>query len=221
MSESRVQVLSATGGLAVTNCYLIADATTGQAVLFDAPDHTVGPLLDELRRRGWTLTGLWLTHGHFDHLADHAEVRGRCPQAELRMHALDVPKLRRPDATIFRLPFVIPPGEPTALVEDGQTLRLGTLRVDVLHTPGHSPGHVCYHLPEVGLLVGGDLIIGGSIGRTDLPDSDIVQMQASIRRVMTLPPATRLLPGHGRPSTLGEEGETNAYVQAALDGALA
>ena len=104
-----------------------------------------------------------------------------------------------------------------AHLSDNQELNIGSLAVRVLHTPGHSPGHVVYYLPREQVLVGGDLIIGGSIGRTDLPDSDPEQMVASLRRVMRLPAATRLLAGHGRATTLGEERQTNPYVQEILE----
>ena len=87
-------ILTNTGGVAMTNCYLIADETARQAVLFDAPDHTVAPLLKEVVARGWDLTGLWLTHGHFDHFADHAVVRRKFPAAKVLLHALDEPKAR-------------------------------------------------------------------------------------------------------------------------------
>jgi len=101
-------------------------------------------------------------------------------------------------------------------VTDNQKLTIGSLEVTVLHTPGHSPGHVAFHLPKEQVLVGGDLIIGGSIGRTDLPDSDHAQMEASIRRVMALPGTTQLLGGHGPATTLAQERQRNVYVQAAL-----
>src|SRR5688500_4360423 len=147
-----MQVLSASGGLAYTNCYLVADEGAGQAVLFDAPDHTVGPLLEEAMARGWDVVGLWLTHGHFDHLADHQEVTERFPAARVLIHALDAPKLREPGSRMFPLPFVIPPREPDGIVEDGQVLRFGALACRVIHTPGHSPGHVIYHFQEHALL---------------------------------------------------------------------
>jgi glyoxylase-like metal-dependent hydrolase (beta-lactamase superfamily II) len=131
------------------------------------------------------------------------------------IHELDAPKLRDPRSTVFQLPFIIPPREPDGLVADGQELRIGNARVEVIHTPGHAPGHVMYHLPDERLLVGGDLIIMGAVGRTDLPDADPGQLEASIRRVMKLPPDTRLLPGHGDVSTLGDERETNPYVREA------
>jgi glyoxylase-like metal-dependent hydrolase (beta-lactamase superfamily II) len=211
-------VLTNTGGVAMTNCFLVADESAKQAVLFDAPDHTTEPLLDEVTRRGWELIGLWLTHGHFDHFADHATVRKRFPSAKVLIHKLEDSKVRQPDlqTRMFGLPFVIPPLKADAYVEDNQKLQLGNLGVAVIHTPGHAPGHVAYHFPKEQLLVGGDLIIGGSVGRTDLPDSDHSQLEASIRRVMEFPDTTRLLGGHGDASTLGQERKQNWFVREAL-----
>jgi hydroxyacylglutathione hydrolase len=211
-----MQILTHNGGLASTNCYLIADEQSRQAVLFDAPDHTVAPLLEEAKQRGYDVIGLWLTHGHFDHLADHAEVTKAFPNARVLIHRLDVPKLRNPRSSMFPLPFTIPPREPDELVEDGQRLSIGSLAVEVIHTPGHAPGHVMYHFPDERVLVGGDLIICGAVGRTDLPDSDERQLIDSIRKVMRLPDDTRLLPGHCSPGTLGDERRTNPYVRAVL-----
>jgi glyoxylase-like metal-dependent hydrolase (beta-lactamase superfamily II) len=211
-----MQILTNNGGLAATNCYLVADEGTKQAVLFDAPDHTVGPVVEEAKRRGYDVVGLWLTHGHFDHIADHAVVTGAFPGARVLMHRLDAPKLRDPRSSMFQLPFVIPPREAGGFVEDGEELAIGSIRVRVIHTPGHAPGHVMYYLPDEGVLIGGDLIICGAVGRTDLPDSDEGALAESIRKVMRLPAATQLLPGHCGVSTLGEELETNSYVRAVM-----
>ena len=211
-----MRIVSATGGMAATNCFLIADEKSGQAVLFDAPDHTVEPVLFEAERRGWQIIGLWLTHGHFDHVADHAIVTQRFPAAKVLIHRLDEAKLKNPKSTMFELPFEIPPRSADGYVEDGQKLKIGSLEVEVIHTPGHSPGHVMYHIAGEKMLVGGDLIIGGSVGRTDLPDSDHGQLEASIRSIMRLPDQTQLLPGHGQPATLGHERETNPFVQDVL-----
>src|SRR5581483_10610346 len=143
-----------TGGIAGTNCFLIADERAREAVLFDAPDHTVEPLLDEVSQRGWNLIGLWLTHGHFDHFADHALVRKRYPKARILLHPLEIPKTRSPKLQIrsFQLPFDIPSLEPDEHVTDNQQLTLGNLKVQVLHTPGHAPGHVAYYFPDHGIL---------------------------------------------------------------------
>jgi hydroxyacylglutathione hydrolase len=211
-------VLTNTGGVAMTNCYLIADETARQAVLFDAPDHTAGPLLHQATTRGWEVIGLWLTHGHFDHFADHAVVRQKFPSVKVLLHVLDQPKAQHPEVQtrLFQLPLVIPPLTAAAPVTDGQALKVGSLEVVVIHTPGHSPGHVVYHFPKENVLVGGDLIIGGSVGRTDLPDSDHEEMEASIRKVMALPAATRLLGGHGEATTLQEERQANPFVREIL-----
>jgi glyoxylase-like metal-dependent hydrolase (beta-lactamase superfamily II) len=206
------------GGIASTNCYLVADEAAKQAVVFDAPDHTTAPLLDEARKRGWDVVGLWLTHGHFDHVADHAVVTRAFPAAKVLIHPLDEPKLKDPKAAtaMFALPFVIPPRSADGYVNDGDRLAIGSLKVEVIHTPGHAPGHVMYHFPDEKVLIGGDLIIMGAVGRTDLPDSDERELFESIRRVMRLPDETQLLAGHGDPSTLGEEREENEFVRAAL-----
>ncbi len=211
-------VLTHTGGVAMTNCFLIADETTGKAVLFDAPDHTTTPLLDEIAKHKWDLIGLWLTHGHFDHFADHAVVKERYPAVQTLIHALDEPKAAAPDlqTRLFGLRMKIPPLKADGHVVDNQKLKLGNLEVSVIYTPGHAPGHVSYYFPKEKVLVGGDLIIGGSVGRTDLPDSDHAALEASIRRVMELPPETRLLGGHGPESTLDEERRDNYFVQEAL-----
>jgi len=205
------------GGIAHTNSFLIADETTGKAVLFDAPDHTVGPLLAEAKKNGWDIIGLWLTHGHFDHVADHAEVTKAFPNARVLIHQLDEPKLRNPKTRFFVLPFEIPPRAADGNLEDGQELEIGNLKAKVIFTPGHSPGHVMFHFPAEKILVGGDLIIMGAVGRTDLPDSDPAALNASIRRVMQLPPDTTLLPGHGDPSQLSDELRDNQYVRQAMD----
>lgn len=216
-----MQILTATGGIARTNCFVVADEVAGVCVLIDAPDNTAGALLNEVSKRGWRLTALWLTHGHFDHLADHAAVRERFPECQIVMHALDVPKLREPNVRWFPLPFIIPPGEPTRVIVDGDVVTVGSLSARAIHTPGHSPGHVCYHFEAEKLLVGGDLIIGGAVGRTDFPDCSVEDMERSIRRVMELPDDTRLLGGHGSPSTIGDERRRNPYVRLALEGKLA
>jgi hydroxyacylglutathione hydrolase len=205
----------------MTNCFLLADETARQAVLFDAPDHTVAPLLKQADARGWDVVGLWLTHGHFDHFADHAVVRERFPAVQILLHALDQPKAQHPEVQtrLFGLRFVIPPLKADAHVPDNQKLKIGSIEVVVMHPPGHSPGHVVYYLPKEGVLIGGDLIIGGSIGRTDLPDSDPGQMVTSVHRVMNLPAATKLLGGHGDDTTLADQRRENPFVREILGSA--
>jgi hydroxyacylglutathione hydrolase len=132
------------------------------------------------------------------------------------IHELDEPKLQKPGASFLVLPITIPPRSADAFVEDGQKLRLGRYEFEVIHTPGHAPGHVMYHCAAEKVLIGGDLIIGGSVGRTDLPDSSPEQLVESIRKVMKLPGETKLFGGHGDISTLDEEREHNPYVRQSL-----
>jgi len=216
-----MQILMNTGGLAMTNSFVIADESTKVAVMFDAPDHTALPLVQQCKARGWDLIGLWLTHAHFDHVADHEVVTSHFPGAKVLVHRLDEPKLQHIDVQMrmFGLPIHIAPRSADGYLEDGQDVLIGALRARVLHTPGHSPGHVAFHFADENVLVGGDLIIGGSIGRTDFPDCDERAMARSLRRVMDLPPATRLLPGHGPISTLAEEARTNEALRAMIGGA--
>ena len=101
-----------------TNAFLIVDDSTKNAVLFDAPNDTVAPLLDEVDRHKWNLIGLWLTHGHFDHMADHEVIRSRFPAAKILIHKLDEPKLQRPGAS-FALPIRIPPAKADGFAEVG------------------------------------------------------------------------------------------------------
>ncbi|MEM6315558.1 MAG: MBL fold metallo-hydrolase, partial [Planctomycetota bacterium] len=101
---------------------------------------------------------------------------------------------------------------------DGDRLHIGSIPVDVIHTPGHAPGHVCFHLPDHDVLIGGDLILMNAIGRTDLPGGDEATLMRSLRRIMQLPDETQLLPGHGTADTLGRERQVNPFVAAALRG---
>ena len=213
-----MEILRATGGIAQTNSWLIADEKAKQAVLFDAPNDTVTPLLDECVKRGWDLVGLWFTHGHFDHIADHAVVTARFPKCQVLLHQLDEDKLTGHYPSLYPLPFTIPPRKPDAYVQEGQKLRIGAINVEVMHLPGHAAGHVVYFMPRENVLVGGDMIIQGGIGRTDLPDSNNSQMRKSLKRLMNLPEETTLLPGHGSPSTLLRELHSNTMVQEALEG---
>src|SRR4030095_14335019 len=96
-----LRVIMATGGIAATNCYLVFDEEAKEAVLFDAPNDTVAPVLEEMEKRGVKLVGLWLTHGHFDHIADHAVVREKFPEAKILMHEADHAKLVEPGSTSF------------------------------------------------------------------------------------------------------------------------
>ena len=212
-----MKIIGNTGGVFATTSYLVVDEPTKQAVVFDAPDHTTAPLLDLAQQNGWDVVGLWLTHGHIDHIADHAVVTGRFPSAKVLIHPSDEPKLQNP-RSMYALPFETAARSADGYLSDGQVLHIGPNPVRVIHTPGHSPGHVGFHLETEDVLIGGDLILMGAVGRTDFPDCSFTDLQASLRRVMQLPPRTQLLPGHGHPSTLADEAAENPYVREAIGG---
>src|SRR3954468_23352660 len=138
-----MKILSNTGGAFATCSYLVADEVAKQAVVFDAPNDTTAPLLDEAAKNGWDVIGLWLTHGHIDHIADHAVVTSRFPNAKVLIHPLDQRKLQHP-RSIYPLPFETPGRSADGHLADGEQLRIGSIVVDVIHTPGHSPGHVMF-----------------------------------------------------------------------------
>jgi glyoxylase-like metal-dependent hydrolase (beta-lactamase superfamily II) len=210
-----MKLFANTGGVFATCSYLVLDEESKQAVIFDAPNDTTAPLLKIAAKHGAELIGLWLTHGHIDHIADHAVVTGKYPNAKVLLHQLDERKLQHPNS-MYPVPFETASRNADAYLTDGQILKIGKHEVQVIHTPGHSPGHVAFYIPSAKVLIGGDLILGGSVGRTDFPDCSFPNLQASLRRIMQLPGDTQLLPGHGHPSLLSDEMESNQYVRDAM-----
>ena len=208
-----MKISTNTGGLAATNAYLIADENTGDAAIIDAPQNTVLPLLNMAKHNGWNIRYLLLTHGHWDHTSDHKVVTDAYPDAKVLIHALDEPKLITPGSRIFTLPYKIPPRKADGYLEDGKTIHIGKQEFQIIFTPGHSPGHVVLYCPAESLLIAGDLLFAGAIGRTDLPDSDPAAMEISLQRVTQLPDNTAVRPGHGPPTTIGQEKQSNPFLQ--------
>lgn len=211
-----MKIIGNTGGVFATCSYLVFDEDSKTGVIFDAPNDTTAPLLRVADEHHVRIVGLWLTHGHIDHIADHAVVTSHSPGAKVLIHQMDERKLQDPNS-MYPLPFQTAARKADGYLTDGQTLFIGRNEVQVIHTPGHSPGHVAFYIPSEKILIGGDLILMGAVGRTDFPDCSFKDLQASLRRVMRLPGDTNLLPGHGQASLLSEERETNPYVQQALD----
>lgn len=196
-----------------TNVYLIADPLSGAAAVVD-PAWDGEAILAEAQRRGWQLGQIWITHAHFDHLAGAAALMKGLPEAPvLALHPADLPLWRaQGGAPLFGMRIETPP-EPTLLLQADQELQLGAWRARVLHTPGHSPGHVTYYFPQAGVAFCGDVIFAGGIGRTDLPGGSYLTLQTSIQRqILTLPDNTRLLSGHGPETTVAEERESNPFL---------
>ncbi len=191
-------------GPLANNLYLVAWLPSGTALAVDAPPGAAEALPPLLRERRLALTQLVLTHAHWDHTLD-APALAHTTQAPLLAHALDVPAIAVPET---RPPAAGPTPVPVRVaraLRDGDKLLVGEARLAVWHTPGHTPGSICLFLPPAGLLFSGDTLFAGSYGRTDLPGGDEAQMVVSLRRLAALPPATRVLPGHGPSSSIGAE----------------
>lgn len=200
-------------GALENNSYLLVESSTGQAIVVD-PSFDPAPMIDDISRNRWTLQAIWLTHAHFDHLAGvNALISTSHQNIPLALHPADLPLLReRGGARLFG--FQIPPiPEPSLFLSHLDTLPLGNEHVQVRHTPGHSPGHVVFHLAGQSVVFCGDLIFYRGVGRTDLPGSNGRQLVESIRtQIYTLPPETRLLSGHGPETTVGDEMRENPFV---------
>jgi hydroxyacylglutathione hydrolase len=192
------------------NSYLVVDDTTGRAVLIDPGDE--GALLVEMvRRSGAALEAIWLTHAHIDHIGGIAEVRRRF-DVPVYLHPLDLPyytTLSARAAQMYGVSFEQPEG-PDRELADGDVLAVGSLRFTVMHVPGHAPGLVSFN--GHGVALSGDLLFAGSIGRTDLPLANPFDMDASLDRIGTLPHETIVYPGHGAPTTIGEEKRSNPFL---------
>lgn len=196
-----------------TNAYLVADPASGDAAVID-PAWDGAVILEAARKRGWRIAHLWYTHAHFDHIGGAAAIADASnPLPLVALHPADHALWRmQGGAALFG--FQIDPGpEPSIDLVDGLRLRLGRLEFEVRHTPGHTPGHTILHVPALEACFCGDLIFRGSVGRADLPGGNWQQLLESIKtKLLTLPDETRLLPGHGAETSVGEERRSNPFL---------
>jgi glyoxylase-like metal-dependent hydrolase (beta-lactamase superfamily II) len=195
------------------NSYLVIDEATNRAVFID-PGAEPERLLSMLRESGATLDAIWLTHAHLDHIGAIEGIR-RAHRVPVYLHPADLPLYSNASAQadVYGLPFE-QPDPPDRELADGDSVSVGSLAFDVVHVPGHAPGHVLFRRDDV--VFGGDLLFAGSIGRTDLPLSDPAQMDASLSRILEWDDQTAVHPGHGPSTTIGQERATNPFLTGAV-----
>ena len=196
------------------NAYVVSAESSGTAAVID-PGLEPGAILQYVLDHSLGVDAILNTHGHADHIAGNALVKERFPDARLCIHEADAPMLADPILNLsgpFGISLTSPPAD--RFLRDGDSIDAAGLRFDVVHMPGHSPGHVVFVLPGHPTIVfDGDVLFADSIGRSDFPGGDHDLLIAGIRhKLLSLPPDTQVYPGHGPPTTVGREARTNPFV---------
>ena len=193
------------------NCWIVHGDGSDTAVVID-PGEEADRLIAAIDDLNLTVEAILLTHTHFDHVGAVAAL-ARATEAPVHCPELEVPILQNINAYVFPGFGPFEPYDPEETLAGGDHLTLAGLEIDVIFTPGHSPGHVAFSMPEHDALVSGDVLFQGSIGRTDLPGGHHQTLLDSIATLLnTLPDETRVLPGHMGTTTLGRERATNPFL---------
>jgi hydroxyacylglutathione hydrolase len=199
-------------GLLGCNCSILGDEQSREAIVVD-PGYDIPHVLTLLAKHKLTVTKILITHAHIDHIASALQLK-EITGAPILYSQADLPlvAMMAAQAGMFGLlvPTVLPPDHSPA---DGEAVRVGDIEGTVLYTPGHSEGSLCLYVPDEHLLLAGDTLFAGGVGRTDFPGGNTGKLLASIHdRLLTLPDETLVVPGHGPMTTIGAERQTNPFL---------
>lgn len=186
----------------VKDCVIIDTGLECHALIDFLAEHKLNPL------------ALVLTHGHADHITGIVDLRENFPQMKVYIHKLDAHMLTKPLANLSILAGVSFKTKPADnLIEEPYAIDQASIKLEVIHTPGHTPGGICLYARDEGLLFSGDTLFAGSVGRTDFPGGNMEQLIRGIKgKLCTLPEETVVLPGHGPSTTIKEEKASNQYL---------
>ena len=195
------------------NCSVIGDEKTHEAMVIDPGDQIEG-ILEILRQEKLTLKQIVITHAHIDHVGGAMKLKA-ATGAPILMNQNDHALLKMLDMQAAWVGMQ-PPGnvQVDEAIGQGRVLKIGEISSNVIHTPGHTEGSICVYFPTEQKLIAGDTLFAGSIGRTDLPGGSMEKIMRSLHtEVLALPDETEVVPGHGPVTTIGEERETNPFLQ--------
>jgi hydroxyacylglutathione hydrolase len=195
------------------NCSILGDEQTREAMVID-PGDQIDDILAILKENNLALKQIVITHSHIDHVGGAMKLKA-ATGAPILMNQADHALLKMLDMQAEWI-GMRPPGavQVDEAAGEGKLLKIGNIGGNVIHTPGHTEGSICVYFAEEKKLIAGDTLFAGSIGRTDLPGGSFEKIIRSIHtKVLTLPDETRVLPGHGRETTIGEERRTNPFLQ--------
>jgi hydroxyacylglutathione hydrolase len=198
-----------------TNCYILLANETAKDCLIIDTGLEADELIDFLQQHKLNPVAVVLTHGHIDHIIGLAALRSRYPDIKVHIHKLDAGMLTGEKDNLSSLAGVSFKSEPTDFtLQEGNPIELANIKLDVLHTPGHTPGGICLYSKDEGVVFAGDTLFADSVGRTDMPGGNTIQLIKSIKeKLCTLPGETIVYPGHGPATTIAQEKENNPFLQ--------
>ncbi len=192
------------------NCYIIGDSKTKQAIVVDPGDEP-DRIIDLIKENGFDVKSIICTHAHFDHLGAIGDIK-KATGAKILINNEDIELYGKvKDQAVFWGYELDDMPEPDGFLNEGDKVRVGNLTFIVLHTPGHSPGGICLY--GEGIVVTGDTLFQGSVGRTDFQGGDMTKLKESFRRLLDLPEDTTVLSGHGSDTTIGREKRENLFAE--------